>query len=333
MQRQTPMPPQLVELRNEAFNYVPSDPGWNYLRMMDQFTILRSDVKSGMITDPEAILTRAIKLDGELMHIFANVPQGWRYETVYTDTKNKIVWNGCYDIYYDAWISQIWNAMRSTRIMLNEMIRFRLIEGFKATPQHFATPEYRAQLQLSTNTCVEMRDGILRSVPLHCGYVNRKPFQSPYSSPEPSPPPSDMNIFDVNDTITSFIDLLADTSLPTLGINESFERDLNYPMIGGYFLIWPLYLAGVTSVSPPEVKRFVARTLHYVGDEVGIRQASNLAGFMEAHSMAGAQSPGGMKMTGERPNRPLLQMLAKEEAERVDRMSATTVRSVSIGAQ
>lgn len=331
MQRETSMPLQLIELRIEAFHYVPSDPGWDYLKMMDQFSIFRAAVKSGHITDPEAIITQALKLDGELMEIFAEVPLEWIPERVYTDTKNELVWNGCYDIYYDCWVSQIYNAMRSTRIMLNEMIRFRLLEGFASTPQRFTALECRAQFQASSNTCVEMRDAILRSVPQHCGYVSRKPFTSPYSSHKSSPPPPGMKPFKLGDNITSFTRLLADTDLSILGIDEPFLRDPSSPMIGGYFLLWPLYVAGITRVSTLDVKKHVVKTLRYIGNEIGFRQGVNLADFMEAHSMTGEQDLGGMNVPGKKFIRPLLQMLAKDEEERVSRMNAISSRSGSLG--
>lgn len=332
MQRETPMPLQLIELRAEAFQHVPSDPGWNYLKMMDQFSIFRAAVKSGHITDPEAIITQALKLDGDLMGIFADVPLEWLPERVYTDTENELVWNGCYDIYYDCWVSQIYNAMRAARIMLNEMIRFRLVEGFASIPQRFATPECRAQFHVSSNTCVEMRDAILRSVPQHCGYVSRKPFTNPHSSPDSSPPPPEMKHFKLGNNISSFTELLLDTDLSSLRTSEPFLKDPSSPMIGGYFLLWPLYIAGITRVSTLDVKKHVVKTLRYIGNEIGFRQGVNLAEFMEAHSMTGEQNVGGTNVPGEKPVRPLLQMLAKDEEERESRMNVISSRSGGLGA-
>jgi hypothetical protein len=206
IQRELPMPQHLQNLRLEAFQLVPPDPAWQFLKVIDEFTIFRSSVKSGTLSDPETIISTALRYDGDLVRIFSNVPPEWLYETVSTDDDPDIVWNGCYDIYYDYWVAQIWNGMRSARIMLNETIRSRLLEGFTSVPPSFTTSEYTAQFQISTDVLVKMRDEILRSIPQHIGYVTRKPFA--YSSQNSSPSRTPTPPFDG----TSFTDLLEGTA-------------------------------------------------------------------------------------------------------------------------
>lgn len=303
-------------MRLEAFQLVVPDPAWQFLKVIDEFTIFRASIRDGTLSDPETIISTALRYDGELMRIFSNVPPDWLYETVYTDNDPESVWNGCYDIYYDHWVAQIWNGMRAARIMLNETVRARLLQGFSSIPAKFTSPEYTAQFQLSTEVLVKMRDGILRSVPQHTGYVKRKPF----TYPTENDPRSRTSTTPFDGTL--FTDLLEGaTSLsrqgsshippahrttpprasptPSVPLNTSPTRasspptTAHTPAIGGYFLLWPLYTAGVTRVSTPETHTFILRILLYIGNTMGIMQAIGLATFL---SMGAAMQGEGMKL-------------------------------------
>jgi hypothetical protein len=135
--REVPMPQQILDLRKEAFSYVPSDPGWRFLGKSDQCTVFRAAVKSGEITDAEEIISTALKLDNDLVQIFNNAPPGWMYETVYTDSDCPLIFDGAYDIYYDHWVAQIWNGQRCIRIGMNELVRSQLVKGTKVLELSF----------------------------------------------------------------------------------------------------------------------------------------------------------------------------------------------------
>jgi len=104
------MHPEILDLRKEAFSLVPSDPGWKFLKTSDECTVFRAAVKSGDLTDPEVIISTALRLDNEMKQIFDDVPASWLYETVHTDSSCSLVYSGAYDIYYDHWIAQVWNV-------------------------------------------------------------------------------------------------------------------------------------------------------------------------------------------------------------------------------
>ncbi|KAF8852291.1 hypothetical protein BDZ45DRAFT_659452 [Acephala macrosclerotiorum] len=348
VQREIPMPTQLIELRAEAFSYLPVDPASRQMRMMDEYTIFRGAVKSGSFDGPEAIIKRALEIDNSLIESFTDAPNDWLYETVFTDTDCEVVFGGSYDIYYDHWISQMWNAMRTTRIMLHETIRSQLIKGFTSTPQIFTAEEFRTQFQTSANICMNMRDDIFRSVPQHLGFVVRKPFTS-------SPPGMSDLFSEIQSSTpqfqafkpTSFTDLLLDEAFnaPLPPPKEYLHPDPTHPSISGYFLLWPLYVAGITCVGTMAHRTFVANTLQYVGEKIGIRAGSNLAAFMREHNMAAVrpdvdemikrrigrlglgdgdwdadQSKREWILKDEKPKQPLMEMLAREEDERRQRL-------------
>ncbi|KAE8444870.1 hypothetical protein EG329_014118 [Mollisiaceae sp. DMI_Dod_QoI] len=338
LQREIPMPSQLMELRAEAFSYLPVDPCYQYLRITEEFTLFRGAVNSGAFKDPGAVITRALMIDNDLVRSFTDVPNGWLYESAFTDPNCEIVFDGSYDIYYDHWIAQMWNAFRASRIMIHETIR-TYIKGFASSPSIFTPPEFHAQVQSSASICIQMRDEIFRSVPQHLGFVTRKPFTSTHNSRPSSPlyvPDLSSEVQqpqDINST-TSFTDaFLNDAFIPPLPQKEFLYLDPAHPLIGGYFLLWPLYVAGITRVSTIEHKIFVAKTLQYVGETMGIRAGSNMAAFMREHSMVppvvenlkGKMGSVAARfqsdiLADDRPKKPLYVMLAREEEERAERL-------------
>jgi len=246
MQREIPMPVDILEMRREAFSLVPSDPGFEFLRVTDQYTLFRAALKNGHIPDSEIIPT-ALKFDRDMVHIFSDVPSGWLYETVHNATDFEMAYNGSYDIYYDAWIAQIWNSMRLCRMMLHESIRYHLLQRLNSPSPGFTFQYCVAQLQASTDILIDMRDGILRSIPQGCGLVTRKPFtytNRPKPTIPKSPTPPLPNSFDN----FSFTDLLNDLATPSFSppnpaptTSPALARTLSTPhtgpKIGGYFLL------------------------------------------------------------------------------------------------
>jgi hypothetical protein len=77
-----------------------------------------------------------------------NTPQGWEYETVFTDIDSEFIFDGRYHVYYDCWMGYMWNALRSVRILLNEIIRDTLLEGFSSKPPRFIDSDHTAQFQI-----------------------------------------------------------------------------------------------------------------------------------------------------------------------------------------
>jgi len=202
------------------------------------------------ITDPNIILARALELDGILLNISENTPKGWEIETIFTDEICDLVWNGRYHVYYDYWIAQMWNALRVVRIMVHEMIRGVLIEGFSSVPPTFNQLEHTAQFQICTDTLYELQADVLYSVVQHVGYFPKPKERIQHSSL------GSKKLFDLNEQLSKA------------------------RMSGGSFLLWPLWLAGMMDLATEEVRDFVLKNLRAIGNGMGIAQAHILADFM-----------------------------------------------------
>ncbi len=283
LHQEVPMPRQLLELRKEAFLRVGDEPVWRYLRAADEFTVFRGAIRARTLTDPENIIAGALSIDRKMAETFSNIPHDWIPETIHTKIDQYIVFGRSYDIYYDHCIAQTWNGMRTARIMLNETIRFQL------TRLDESWPGYRAQFEESAHICIAMRDAILRSVPQHLGYVSRKPFQASLPS----------------------------SSAPSIS-SDPLILNTSHPSLGGWFLIWPLYIAGTTRVASPEMRTYAASILEYVGETIGIKQGTNLATFIREHSVGNDEAGAGLGMATDRDGKllgPLRTMMAREDQE------------------
>jgi hypothetical protein len=219
------------------------------------------------------------------------------------------------------------------------LIRYLENQAFTSTPPQFQTPDHLAQFEASTQTITQMRDGILRSVPQHVGLVpsSRKPFQNTILPSNSTPPPlPDLSEFDFNldnldlnlDIPLSFTDLLASPNFTPFE-DPSFDPipDPSFPKIGGYFLLWPIYVAAITRVSLPVHRAFASTVLAYIGENMGIRQATNMVSFLNADPVFQQMRPGMEKgkesaamdeikgWRKEMPIQPLREMFEREDKE------------------
>ncbi|PQE05572.1 hypothetical protein CJF30_00007731 [Rutstroemia sp. NJR-2017a BBW] len=283
VQREIPMPPEIVALRAQVQKRLdPTDPAFRLLAIIDKFAKFRADLRTQVFGDSASIIQHALALDQEVVEAFYNVPPGWEYETVEID-KNiapHIVYDGKYDIYYDYWVAQLWNSSRNCRLLLNEVIRQHILEGFKSVPPLFTDSLYTAQYQLSTDTLVELRNEILRSIPQSLGYVTRKPSswkRSPSSSSRTPSPPS------FSDPFADLYPDLDPSLHPATYTAPSLSSTPNpsHPAIGAYFLVWPLYIAGVTRVTSSSERIFITENLRRLHTDYGIAQGAALAHFIE----------------------------------------------------
>lgn len=244
MQQGLPLPRHLQDYMNAAITFVKTpDPAFRILHTMMVLANLRSEVVKGTLTDGEVIISRALELDGLLLGIQTSNTPGWEYVLMTSSSDSPHIFNGHYHVYYDYWIAQIWNALRTLRVILNEMIRDVLLSGFSAEPPHFASSEYTAQFQISTDALYEMQLGILYSVPQHLG--------------------------------------LPGDAKPVGQSGSIMDSEFRVPMTGAWFLLWPLWLAGLMDIATVEIRGFCTRNLHRISEENGIKQAGILASMLE----------------------------------------------------
>ncbi|KAL2068906.1 hypothetical protein VTL71DRAFT_15244 [Oculimacula yallundae] len=252
--RAVPLPKFMQEYIEYGIRLVETpDASFRVQEIMMKFASLRADVFHKRITDPRKILSTAFELDGVLLNISSNPPPGWAFEVIYTDACTDIVYNGQYHLYYDFWVAQIWNALRTLRIMLNETIRKILLGSFGLQKPVFTETQHTAQIQKCTNVVYNLQSDILYSVPQHLNIF-----------PEPAG--------------------FRDHGIASIGLHKVMEEFAGVRMSGGAFLIWPLWFVGIADTATEDMKSFVVRNLDNIAVTMGIQQAGLLARNVEDQS-------------------------------------------------
>ncbi|KAL3421177.1 hypothetical protein PVAG01_07622 [Phlyctema vagabunda] len=256
IQRTARVPEYISELRIEAEKYVESsNPAWKMSKIIIDCSNFRAGVVNGSITGPQQIINEASEIDRRFVEIFCNIPQSWHYNIVHTDEYPELIWNGVYHSYQNYWIAQVWNAMRTCRILLHEIIHSQLKLILADSPVPFIEQECLILYQNSCNILFETRSDILASVAEH--------------------------------TKTKITNSAAH--------QHSLYTELEDPtnasaLLGtrGYFVLWPLYLVGSMDLSTPEIRAWVANRLRLLADETGIKQAAVLAEFVGRYQVISA---------------------------------------------
>ncbi|PQE26032.1 hypothetical protein CJF30_00000751 [Rutstroemia sp. NJR-2017a BBW] len=261
IQRDIPLPKYIVEMQELAEQSLTRvDPSWRAQKAMIKFTKFNGRYHANLTTrtfSTQNLLSQALAIDGEFLDFFNHVPPGWEYKTVYTDQDPEIVYNGHYHIYYDHWIAQIWNAIRQLRILLNEIIHALITDDLASAQPSLRPhdPVAAFHLQNSFRNMHLMQAEILASVPQHVGYTVHPDTHSSSSS-----------------------------SQPWAHFRKDSGADCEFPVMrfsGGYFLLWPLYLAGNMPTATDEVRAYAVRNLRRIALVTGIRQAGLLAEVVE----------------------------------------------------
>lgn len=239
------VPEHIRDFMEEAMKQTSDpQPGFKVQRVMILFADLRASMREGSVKRPSTILNRALELDEILLDISRETRPGWEYETITTDIHSDLIYNGRYHVYYDYWIVLMWNVLRTLRIMLNEVIRGALLDGFAAKPPIFTQVNYTTQFQLATETLYDLQADILAAVPQCIGGGIAEDARK--------------------DPITVHFTPM--------------------PMSGASLLMWPLWFVGVMDNTTDAIRTFVTRALHLIGDTQGVQQAHVLADLVQGNS-------------------------------------------------
>jgi hypothetical protein len=132
------------------------------------------------------------------------------------------------------------------------------------------------QFQISTDVIYQLQADILATVPQHIGYVTKS---RPSSSLRSSPANAAFAVHNDPSISSTHWSHYVD-SPPSCSEDESAQLPV-LRASGGYFLIWPLYLAGSMGLATEETRRWAIKALESVGRSMGIQQALTLVRIMQ----------------------------------------------------
>lgn len=256
-----PVCDELVILRSKIAEYLPGlgDPKWQESDLMIEFARLRQDIKESNMSDNEAI-SSLVSLDAKFMILARNIPPTWRYATVRIDDKSMHHYDFFHHIHPAEHVAQMWNTLRLTRILLNELICSRCLNEGVLKPGS----EVDAAWQRSVGIIRAMASDICASLPQYLQEVPSSPSDRSIASPD-------------------YLDLVVDSTLSVPVIPQSSLAQ-HLPC---YRLIFPLYVTAQSPAAPARLKGWVIEQLHFMADYHTIKNAAAVAKLLES----GEQKP------------------------------------------
>lgn len=252
-----PVCDELVILRSKIAAYLPGpgDPKWQESDLMIEFASLRQEIMEGRLSDNEAIAT-LVTLDAKFITLARSVPPTWQYATVRVDEKSMHHYDFFHHVHPAEHIAQMWNTLRLTRILLNELICSQYLgiqRGLQQGSEAFAI------WQRSVAIIKEMALDICASLPQ---FLQGTPhFCSDRSTSSP----------DSSDSVTD-----SNFSVPIVAQSSPTHH------LSCYRLIFPLYVAAQSAAVPAKLKRWVVEQLHFIADEHVIKNAAAVAKLLES---------------------------------------------------
>jgi hypothetical protein len=215
------------------------------------------------------LIERCQYLNTALVTWRETIPEIWKYTSRpydelspdYFDCETSEVYPGNIDVYSDVWTAKTWNSYRTTRIFVQAII-LRCIAwlagGNMSNP--CVVPQMAVAFQ-ARNVVQEMVDEICASVPFHEGHsltASEKKTLSFEDKPYPIVP---------ND-----------------------QEDQTTESLGGFFLLWPLFLARSTRIISKGQKRWMTVRILNVARQLGLEKALVLTKLNEppAQTLFGA---------------------------------------------
>ena len=233
-------PPFIYDLQAKVFEYLyePENPAVRYQRINLQCADFRHAVTTCLIVSSEEIISRAAELDTKLIEAFSNLPPNWQPEIVTHFVPQHSADSGLpgFDLRYtDQATNYIWTSYRSSRVMLNEVVLQSIGDD---------TDAHRSIRGRAETIMRQCQTEILAAM---SQYISKKDVTLPWVG------------FKRPDRY--FVPEAASSDLPVMRA------------LSGYGVLWPLFVAGSSSTSTPEVKNYVADVFTYFGKQLKIEQA------------------------------------------------------------
>jgi Fungal specific transcription factor domain len=123
VQRRLRIPTELRSL-NEVYSRSTNsyDTSLRFASLVEAFTDLRASIDEGSITEPTDISDWARDVDNQARDMALEMPDSMSFYVVHTARPDAAIFGSTYHIYPNHHVAQLWNTIRMTRVMLNNMI-------------------------------------------------------------------------------------------------------------------------------------------------------------------------------------------------------------------
>ena len=324
IQNELPMPADLLELRRQVGLMLRiKDPAYELCTTMHKILQLRYDIKQGNVTDLEEMLERFTEAENDFAGTMSVFPEAWQYRKYRLPQGPRLgFFSNLYHVYPTMQIANIWNGLRTCRLLILETMLEELRKRFSHVPVGLVPGRYQHEYQRAMFKMEKIALAILASIPQHFGLISTlEDAQEPLS---PMSSSDDLWSHIPVDDLVVALGSEVDVSDPS-GRDEEDDDDgycrspsLNNPMqakdadvraerfmmlsSATNSLVWPLYLVGMSTASSTAMKAFVVERLQTIHAETGAAQAKNLADVITTHRHS-TQRPGQRPNAGNSMNR------------------------------
>ncbi|KAJ3496759.1 hypothetical protein NLG97_g2418 [Lecanicillium saksenae] len=241
------------------------------------------------IEDLERYLSQALDIDYRLESRFAECGPEWCYAVMQNPPPASLdtsrFHGDVHHLYHDVYVANVWNRMRTCRILANHAIGYLLLRGANINPNWFFSNNYVDRLQGVSKTMASIRADLLAAVPQLMGYVT-SPAQQQVQHEQQMYRPKGMTPVATSD---SGIDVGDSTSPPysPTSIFGSSEPVSGYTgsAAGCYFATWVLLTVGCMHSLTDETRAWTVMQLKRISTQAGFTQAEDFAKFIEHHNL------------------------------------------------
>ncbi|ATY64652.1 hypothetical protein A9K55_004086 [Cordyceps militaris] len=241
------------------------------------------------IEDLERHLSHALDIDYRLESSFAECPPEWCYAIMANPlptTLDTTRFHGeVHHLYHDVYIANVWNRMRTCRILANHAIGYLLLRGANIDPNWFFSNNYVDRLQGVSKTMAHLRTDLIAAVPQLMGYVT-SPAQQQVQHEQQMYRPKGMTPVATSDSGVDVGDAISPPYSPT-SIFGSSEPVSGYTgsAAGAYFATWVLLTVGCMHSLTEETRAWTVNQLKRISTQAGFTQADDFAKFIEHHNL------------------------------------------------
>ncbi|KAJ9151896.1 Sterol uptake control protein 2 [Pleurostoma richardsiae] len=289
IQKELPMPPTLVELRDELAKIFKTDePSIEISRPIYMVLQLRYDIKRGNISDPDTMVDKLNAVEDEFDSVMSAFPESWQYRVFRVSRQHPAVFRSICHVYPAMWIATIWNGLRTCRILVLETIVSELNKLLKSgtITDGVIFQRYEREHQKARSKLERLQRAIIASVPQHFGLLD--PLGSyvdtltPMSSAQGQADLGDDQLCDPPSEQDSLSSTTSDEGLTLRDLNQAEDPEEGaerYMLLASATnsIVWPLYLIGMSSACSNALRQYVVGRLYAVYKETGSTQAKTVA--------------------------------------------------------
>lgn len=257
-----PVPEDVVTMRENISGRIGNYSGSKVKEsdLMTEFARLKYQIENGILLESEAVRSLST-LDDRFRTLCRDVRSTWQFKAVLVSEKSSHHWESHHHIYPCQEIGQVWNVLRVTRILLNELL-LDISSNIKNMKSPYATIDVQKH---ATEVIIDMISDICASVPQFIGDPSVDSQQS------------------LSWPVTTH-------SLEPGASKKQQRLPLAAPMITSnptnylpcYRLLFPLYVATQSQYAPEGLKPWVIHQLFFMADHHGIENAARIMDILES---------------------------------------------------